>query len=128
MTPPLLAAQRFLLSCLVGLAVGIWYDFLRPLRPKHTGLSDFVFLIGLYYAWLYQGFKICNADLRPGYTAGLFLGACGWEMTVGRLLRPVFSGFWKIMAWMMGIFASPIKKFLHFLKILFASVKKSVTI
>ena len=44
MTPPALALQRFGAACLLGVGLGLWYDFLRPLRPRNTALSDLVFL------------------------------------------------------------------------------------
>ena len=44
MTDPALDARRFGIACLLGLALGLYYGFLRPLRPKHTVLSDFLFL------------------------------------------------------------------------------------
>jgi len=97
MTPPLAAAQRFGAACLLGLGLGLWYGFLRPLRAGHRQLSDLLFVPALFWAWLYLGFGICGGDLRLFYTAGLFVGLWGWEATFGRLLRPVFSMFWKII-------------------------------
>ena len=52
MTGPALDAQRFLIACLMGAALGIYYGFLRPLRPRHTALSDFLFLPAAFYGWL----------------------------------------------------------------------------
>ena len=39
MTPQVQAA-RFVASLLIGLGLGVFYCFLRPLRPKLTALSD----------------------------------------------------------------------------------------
>ena len=128
MISPVLTMQRFGAGCLLGAGLGVLYGFLRPLRPRHTVLSDVLFLLGVGWAWLYLAFAVCGGDLRPGYSAGLALGGLAWEMTVGRLISPIFSLFWKTVAWMKGLFVLPVKKFLHFLKILFASGEKWVTI
>ena len=45
MTAPVLAARQLGISILLGLALGGYYAFLRPLRPRHTGLSDLLFLL-----------------------------------------------------------------------------------
>ena len=75
MTGPGEAAYRFAAAWLIGCIVGIWYEFLRPLRPRFTGISDGIFLLGLLAGWLQLGFGICRGDLRLGYCAGLGLGA-----------------------------------------------------
>lgn len=94
MTGPALDARRFALACLLGVVLGIYYGFLRPLRPRHTALSDLLFLPAAGYSWLYLGFAVCRGDIRLSYSMGLLVGAVGWEMTLGRWLRPVFFGFW----------------------------------
>ena len=74
MIPPALSLQRFGAGCLLGVGLGVLYGFLRPLRPKHTLFSDFVFLLGLGWAWLYLALAVCGGDLRPGYSFGLAAG------------------------------------------------------
>ena len=95
MTGPALDGWRFLWACGIGLILGMYYGFLRPLRPRHTVMSDVLFLPALMYGWLYLGFAICRGDLRIGYCLGILLGIVAWELTVGRLLRPVFFGIWR---------------------------------
>lgn len=95
LTGPALDGWRFLWACGIGLILGMYYGFLRPLRPRHTVMSDVLFLPALMYGWLYLGFAICRGDLRIGYCLGILLGIVAWELTVGRLLRPVFSGIWR---------------------------------
>lgn len=132
MTAPAVAAGRFGAACLLGLALGLWYGFLRPLRPRWTALSDLLFLLGVFPVWVYLGFGICGGDLRPGYWAGLFLGGLAWELTVGKLLRPVFRLFWKglgyIFGWPFPILKKIFTKIGKKVKNVFASEKKSGTI
>ena len=132
MTGPALDGWRFLWGCGIGAVLGLWYGFLRPLRPKHTLLSDLLFLPALIYAWLYLSFAICRGDIRLGYTMGLLLGALIWEWTVGRWIRPMFQGFWRLISiiWnsILGILKKIFKKIRKNAKILFALWKKWFTI
>lgn len=132
MNGPALDGRRFLWACGIGLILGMYYGFLRPLRPKHTLLSDALFMPALFYAWLYLGFAICRGDLRLGYCLGLLAGGLVWEWTVGRLLRPVFRGFWRVISTIfngfLNIFRKIFRKIHKFSKILFALWKKSYTI
>ena len=128
MTAPALAARRFLLSCLLGCLLGILYGALRPLRRRKPVLGDLLFLPAAVWLWLEVSFRICRGDLRLGYSFGLFAGCFLWEATAGRLLRPVFEGIWKGLEEICCFLLLPLKKFLYFVKKLFASVKKWVTI
>ena len=97
MTVPAPAALRFAAACLIGMALGVVYDFLRPLRPRATAAADLVFLLAAGVGWVYLGFGICRGDLRLGCMAGLPLGMLLWEKTAGQFLRPVFTGFWRLL-------------------------------
>ena len=97
MNPPGLALQRLGAGCLLGVGLGVLYGFLRPLRPRHTGLSDAAFLLGVGWAWGYLALAVCGGDLRPGYSVGLAVGALAWETTAGRLIDPVFALFWRLI-------------------------------
>ena len=128
MTAPALSALRFLLALLSGGILGIVYGFLRPLRPRFTHFSDMLFTAAALYVWLFLHFRLCHGDLRVSYSIAMVLGGFLWELTAGRLLRPVFSVFWKgarklwVFLWM------PLKKICKKTKILFASGRKWVTI
>lgn len=132
MTGPALDGWRFLCACGIGLILGMYYGFLRPLRPKHTLISDALFVPALFFGWLYLGFAICRGDLRLGYCLGLLMGGLVWELTVGRWLRPVFRGFWRLVSriWrlILNIFRKIFEKIHKISKILFAIWKKSYTI
>lgn len=48
MITPAEAARQFLDSLILGGCLGLTYSFLRPLRPRFTGLSDLLFLAALF--------------------------------------------------------------------------------
>lgn len=128
MRSPELGALQFAMACLVGAGLGLVYGFLRPLRRKHEILGDLLFVAAAFWGWLYWGFGICRGDYPGPGLLGLGLGALAWEATAGRLLRPVFSFFWKTTGKMCRYALWPWKKILKIVKILFASVEKWVTI
>ena len=119
---------RLLCAILLGMALGPGYDFLRPLGRKHPHLADLLFAPLLLWGWLYVSFAVCNCDIRMVYTLGLLAGLLAWEVTAGRWLQPVCYLFWKKMEAAFRLFLIPWKNFLKFVKILFASAKKWVTI
>ncbi len=132
MNGPALDGWRFLWGCGIGAVLGVWYGFLRPLRPRHTVFADLLFLPAMGYAFLYLSFAVCRGDIRLGYTMGLLIGAVLWECSLGRLLRPVFFGFWrlisKIFNGIFAIFKKIFKKIRKNAKFLFAIWKKWFTI
>jgi YihY family inner membrane protein len=66
-------AARFAACWLIGLGLGVFYCFLRPLRPKFTALADGIFVTGALVGWTYAAFYFCRGDLRMGYTFGFLL-------------------------------------------------------
>ena len=88
MTTPGIAAGRFLRGLVLGLILGAWYGFLRPLGRRRRTLSDLLFILGVFPVWLYFSFAVCQADLGIGYLASLFVGGFVFDITLGRLLRP----------------------------------------
>ena len=94
MTHPAISAQQLLTALLLGLGLGLCYGFLRPLYRIGNWLRDLLFLPCILSFWVYLGFGICGGDLRLGYFTALAAGALLWECTIGRLLRPLFFGFW----------------------------------
>ena len=103
MNAPAVAAIRFCMAAAAGAGLGLFYGFLRPLRRKRNWFADLIFVLAAFYGWLYVGFGICKGDLRLAWFAGMALGGFGWEMTVGKLLRPVFFGFWMILTFLTAI-------------------------
>ena len=128
MIPPALAAQRFVPAVLLGLALGLLWGFLQPVRKKLPLLIDLIFLIPLVQAWLYLSFGICLGDLRPIYTLTLLLSAVLWDQSLGRWLSPVFTGFWggifRFLVWVSGFWKKIFCKCKDFGKKCFASGKK----
>lgn len=126
MNRPLESAQQFGWACLLGLGLGLFYGFLRPVRPRF--LADLLFLPALFYAWIRLSFQICRGDIRMGITLGLFVGFLAWELTLGRLLKPVFSALWRIPIRLLhriaSVFGKFFKKIWNFPKFFLASRKK----
>ena len=118
MTVPEVAAQRLLAACLLGTALGLWYGFLRPLRPKYTALCDGAFAAALLLAWLKLMFGVCRGDLRVGALVAMMLSAVVSDRTVGCLFRPVFRVFWGFVAGMKEMLGIPLKKIYKIAKIL----------
>ena len=131
MITPEIALQRWLIAFVFGCGLGIYYGFLRPLRPRHTHLSDFLFLIGAFWAWLQVGFAVCKGDIRLSESVGMLCGGICWEMTIGRLLRPLFYKFWRFVARIFHFFLLPfgffMKKAKKYLNFLLLSARKTST-
>ena len=117
MTAPVQAAARFLWGLAMGGGLGLLYGFLRPLRPRWTALTDFVTVAAALWAWIWLSFGICRGDIRLGATAALGLGALAWELTAGRLLRPLFSLFWKLLGRVESIILTPLQKIYIYLMV-----------
>lgn len=111
MTAPEEVGRRLLAACLLGAVLGVWYGFLRPLRPKHTMLCDGAFLAAAVWAWLELMFGVCRGDLRVGALLAMLLSAVVLDLTVGRFLYPVFRLFWGFWIRVMEILWIPWKKF-----------------
>jgi hypothetical protein len=126
MITPAEAAGRLGISCLLGLVLGLIYDFFLAFR--HRNLGDFCFVLAAFWVWLFLGFSVCQGDLRPGYWTGLLVGWILWRLTFSRITRPFFAGFWKILTWPWKITKNFLRKKCIFLKNLLASGKKSSTI
>ena len=127
MTTPEIAFGRFVTGLLLGCLLGVYYGFLRPLRRRRTFLPDLLFVAAAGWVYLYYGFAICRGDLRMGYMAAPILGAIGWDVTVGRWLRPVFGVFWHFCGRMVLAFHNFFKKIYKFLKFPLATGKKKGT-
>ena len=125
---PAIAAGRFLRGILLGLPLGAFFGFLRPLSRHRRTLADLLFLCGVFPTWLYFSFAVCQGDLSLGYLASLPLGGILFECTLGRLLRPLWRGFWSLTGKVFGKIKKFFKKITTFLKKPFASGKKMSTI
>lgn len=132
MMPPAVAAGRFATAFVLGLGLGLFYGFLRPLRRCRNWPADLIFLGGLFQAWLWHSFSLCRGDIRLWGLGGLLLGCVVWNWTAGRLLNSFFYRFWDGVRQIFRFFLWPFTKiflfFIDFVKKLFASGKKSGTI
>ena len=125
---PAVSAWQLLWGILLGCLLGVVYGFLRPPGQRHRVLCDLLFSLTAVWIWLYHSFAVCRGDIRTVYLFGMIYGIFLWEKTFGRWLRPVVTGFWKILKGIFRFFLFPLKKILEFAKILFASGEKWVTI
>ena len=116
MTAPAQALRCLLWALALGAGLGVVYGFLRPMRPRLTHLADLLFVLAAFYAWLYLSFAICRGQIRLAGTFGLAAGCIAWESTLGRLLRPVFFGFWRPIGKIVKIFRKNAKKLFAFWK------------
>lgn len=132
MISPAEAGRLFLLALLLGAALGIFYGFLRPLRPKLTLVGDLLFLTALFWVWTFHSFYFCRGDIRLANALGILLGTLLWDRTVGRLFHPVFRLFWKIIGKFFHLLLFPLKFFAKktakTAKFLLATSKKTFTI
>ena len=91
MTPPSLLFSRFLIACLMGGLLGILYDILGIFPRCLRQLWDGIFIVFLFICGIRLGFGVCEGDLRPAYSAGLFIGFLIWRHTLGRPFRRLIS-------------------------------------
>ena len=110
MTVPAVAAHRILWALAVGAFLGLCYDFLRPLRRRHHGPMDFVFVQIALVTWVWYSFKICLGDIRMGGTVALGLGFVLWLGTASMVVRRLFYWFWLVIFRVLQGFAYPFVK------------------
>lgn len=115
MTAPAVAARYLLAALGIGGALGAFYDFLRPLRPRRTVLADLVFVGASFWLWLVHTFAICGGNSRPGCVGTMVIGGLLWEYTLGRPLRPLFALFWRGLGWPLGKIRKKVEKIFIFL-------------
>ena len=115
MTAPSVAARYALAALGMGVGLGTIYGFLRPLRPRLTVLADLCFVALAFRLWLEHTFAICGGDSRLAYTIIMLLGGLLWEGTLGKALRPIFSGFWRGIGALLGKMRKNFQKFFIFL-------------
>ena len=128
MIPPGEALGELLAALALGAVLGLFWGFLRPLGKRRRNLADGLFLPGLALGLCVLGFGVCGGDLRPACLGAAALGGIGEEMTLGRLLAPVFYGFWFILSRFRRVVLTFWKKFFKSAKNVFASAGKWVTI
>lgn len=111
MIPPAVAARQLLAALALGGLLGLAYGFLRPLRPRHTVVADLLFCLAGFWAWLQLNFGVCLGDIRFGCNAVMVASGIVFDCTLGRYLRGIFDGFWKLWRSMIGLFLRPFRFF-----------------
>ena len=66
MIPTATVLAFFAWAYVFGLELGLCYGFLRPLRPRHTGAADLLFLLALYRKAAVLGDEIVVKRAREG--------------------------------------------------------------
>ena len=94
--------RTFLLAIPLGAALGLWYDFLRPLGGNRPWGTDILFIAGAVYAWLYHSFALCRGDIRMWSLGAMGLGFALWEIAAGRAARFAFGYFWNFIRNILG--------------------------
>ena len=115
MTQPALLFFHFLTACLLGIGLGFFYDFLTALPRKLIHLADALFILLLFIVGIYLGFGVCQGDLRPAYSIGLFTGAAIWHFSVGKRLQPLFSFLFRCIGRIFSVFWKPFEKIFAFI-------------
>ena len=66
MIPTATVLAFFAWAYVLGLELGLCYGFLRPLRPRHTGAADLLFLLALYRKTAVSAGAVSgDMELRP---------------------------------------------------------------
>ena len=116
---------------LLGGVLGVFYDFLRPLRGRNNAPADLVFVFAMIAVWVQFQFGLCAGQIRLATTSALGLGFAFFELSLSRLTKPVFFWFWRVVFSFFGIITLPVKKFFEKIrkitKKVFASFKKTGT-
>lgn len=122
------ALEELCWGWLLGVLLGLCWGFLRPLGKVGNALRDSLFLLAAGAGLCFLAFGICGGDLRLPCLGAAVLGGTAEEAALGRLLRPVFYGFWSILTGISGAVLTIWKKFFKTAKNVFASAGKWVTI
>ncbi len=123
---PSVAAGCFWWGLALGAGLGLWYGFLQPIR--HRFLGDLLFLTGVFPVWLIFCFAVCRGDIRFGLLLSLVVGGVLFHKTLGRLLAPLWRGFWGGISRITGSFKKFFRKTVGFLKKFLATGEKMSTI
>lgn len=92
--------SQFLLAALLGAVYGLIYDLFRGLRRTAHGLThilDLLICLLILCGNLLFALYIGQGEYRIFMAVASGLGAILYFSTLGRLLLPVFRGFWKLL-------------------------------
>lgn len=123
--------EVFLISCVVGIVLGIIYDIFRVFRiviPHSnilTNLED-VILISAYGIFLMCfAFSLMRGQIRFFFIVGNFLGFILWFFTLGSIIIRVANRIKGYLLKAIKIVTYPIRRLLDFLTTMKKKVKKS---
>lgn len=120
--------EVFLISCVVGIALGIVYDIFRILRiivPHNnvlTNLEDII-LISAYGIFLMCfAFSLMRGQIRFFFIVGNFLGFILWFFTLGNIVIRVTNRIKEYILKGIKMVTYPIRRLIQF----FINMKKKV--
>ena len=90
---------QFLLSALLGVGLGLWYDLLRSLRRRLglTALSDAVFGLTVAVSLLLFALTVGRGQFRQFFFGGIFCGAVLYFLTVSPYILSFLADFWGLL-------------------------------
>jgi spore cortex biosynthesis protein YabQ len=111
----------FLLSCICGGVVGVFYDIFRTLRiifPHNTLLvviEDIIFMCG--YAFFISVFSVTAArgEMRVYYIFGNIIGFVVYILTLGAVVTAVMKKLFMLVGGLFSIILCPFKRIYAFL-------------
>lgn len=114
--------RLFLLSCLLGLPLGLCFDclrFLRTLLPHHRTavfLEDALFAVGFVLLW--QGYAVSAAggSLRYYFALGALLGFALYLLTVGAVTKRIMRQIRRIRRRTGNLFNRCFRRICQFLR------------
>lgn len=115
--------RLFLMSCLLGLPLGLCFDcfrFLRTLLPHHRTavfLEDALFAVGFVLLW--QGYAVSAAggSLRYYYALGALLGFALYLLTVGAVTKRMMQRIRQIRRRTCDLFGKCFRRICQFLRL-----------
>lgn len=121
--------EVFLISCIVGVVIGIIYDVFRIFRIVIPHNSILVFIEDIILSIMYGVFIVCFAfalmrgQIRFFFLIGNFIGFILWFFTIGSVISKTAL---RLKLYILKLFKAlifPIRKLIHFFRIIKKKLK-----
>lgn len=96
-------SQGFLYSCIVGFALGAFYDIFRMIRimcrteRRHVFFQDLFFMVCAAFVTFLLALAVNWGELRFYIVAGEIIGICVYDLTVGEVTVRIARFVYKIL-------------------------------